>query len=137
MNTSLVLAKLTKPNGEKRSRPHFEWYPSAPVALGAANREIKLTFESSARLQPRVTTRLTFKSTVETDALECLAGNDPGGGALTAHSFKNVPLVTPNRKDDLQTAFVGQALWTKRFMLNPFLGRRLERKCALCCQGEA
>ena len=110
---------------------------NSPVASSAANREIKLTFESSARLQPRVTTRLTFKSTVETDALECLAGNDPGGGALTAHSYKNVPLVTPNRKDDLQTAFVGQAFWTKRFMLNPFLGRRLERKCALCCQGEA
>ena len=87
---------------------------NSPVALGAANHEIKLTFESSARLQPRVTTPLIFKSTVETNPLECLAGNGPGSGALTAHSLKNVPLVTPNRKDDLQTAFVGQAFWTSR-----------------------
>ena len=53
------------------------------MALGAANHEIKLTFESSARLQPCVTTPLIFKSTVETDALECLAGNGYGGETAT------------------------------------------------------
>ena len=56
------------------------------AALGAANREIKLTFESSVRLQLHVTTCLILKSTADLNALECLAGND--GDALPARNFK-------------------------------------------------
>ena len=40
------------------------------------------------------------------------------GGTLTAHNFRNVPFVAFNRKDDMQSEFVGKAFGLKRVTLN-------------------
>ena len=40
------------------------------------------------------------------------------GGSLTAHNFKSVPFVAFNRKDDMQTEFIGKAFGLKRVTLN-------------------
>ncbi|WP_332777590.1 LysR family transcriptional regulator ArgP [Polaromonas sp.] len=53
----------------------------------------------------------------------CAAG-DPGGGkqaaadVLTAHNFREVPFIAFNRKDDMQSEFVGKAFGLKRVTLN-------------------
>lgn len=43
------------------------------------------------------------------------AGTDP---VLTAHNFRDVPFVAFNRKDDMQSEFVGKAFGLKRVTLN-------------------
>ena len=40
------------------------------------------------------------------------------GGALTAHNFRSLPFVAFNRKDDMQSEFVGKAFGLKRITLN-------------------
>ena len=47
-----------------------------------------------------------------------LARERLGGGLLTAHNFRDTPFVAFNRKDDMQSEFVGQAFGLKRVMLN-------------------
>ena len=41
-----------------------------------------------------------------------------GFEVLTAHNFREIPFVTFNRKDDMQSEFVGKAFGLKRVMLN-------------------
>ena len=41
-----------------------------------------------------------------------------GGELLTAHNFREIAFVAFNRKDDMQSEFVGQAFGLKRVMLN-------------------
>ena len=41
-----------------------------------------------------------------------------GKPQLTAHNFRSVPFIAFNRKDDMQTEFVGKAFGLKRVMLN-------------------
>ena len=41
-----------------------------------------------------------------------------GGGMLTAHNFLDIPFVAFNRKDDMQSEFVGKAFGLRRVMLN-------------------
>jgi LysR family transcriptional regulator (chromosome initiation inhibitor) len=41
-----------------------------------------------------------------------------GGSLLTAHNFREVPFVAFNRKDDMQSEFVGKAFGLKRVTLN-------------------
>ena len=57
-------------------------------------------------------------------AMEYVAVATPGlvrdrlGGMLTAHNFRDIPFVAFNRKDDMQSEFVGIAFGLKRVMLN-------------------
>ena len=57
-------------------------------------------------------------------AMEYVAVATPGlvrdrlGGMLTAHNFRDIPFVAFNRKDDMQSEFVGMAFGLKRVMLN-------------------
>ena len=44
--------------------------------------------------------------------------SDAAAGLLTAHNFRAVPFVAFNRKDDMQSEFVGKAFGLKRVMLN-------------------
>ena len=46
------------------------------------------------------------------------AGGKPTGAVLTAHNFRDVPFVAFNRKDDMQSEFVGKAFGLKRVTLN-------------------
>jgi len=41
-----------------------------------------------------------------------------GFEALTAHNFREIPFVAFNRKDDMQSEFVGKAFGLKRVRLN-------------------
>ncbi len=41
-----------------------------------------------------------------------------GEALLTAHNFRDVPFIAFNRKDDMQSEFVGKAFGLKRVMLN-------------------
>ena len=41
-----------------------------------------------------------------------------GGSMLTAHNFRDIAFVAFNRKDDMQSEFVGKAFGLKRVMLN-------------------
>jgi LysR family transcriptional regulator, chromosome initiation inhibitor len=50
-------------------------------------------------------------------AQERLSGQD-GAALLTAHNFRDVPFVAFNRKDDMQSEFVGKAFGLKRVLLN-------------------
>jgi LysR family transcriptional regulator (chromosome initiation inhibitor) len=51
-------------------------------------------------------------------AQERLAGSAPGGAALlTAHNFRDVSFIAFNRKDDMQSEFVGQAFGLTRVTL--------------------
>jgi LysR family transcriptional regulator (chromosome initiation inhibitor) len=43
---------------------------------------------------------------------------NPGASSLTAHNFRSVPFVAFNRKDDMQSEFVGKAFGLKRVTLN-------------------
>jgi LysR family transcriptional regulator, chromosome initiation inhibitor len=45
-------------------------------------------------------------------------GSEDGAALLTAHNFRDVPFVAFNRKDDMQSEFVGKAFGLKRVMLN-------------------
>lgn len=47
-----------------------------------------------------------------------LASSSQGQPHLTAHNFRSVPFIAFNRKDDMQTEFVGKAFGLKRVMLN-------------------
>ena len=47
-----------------------------------------------------------------------LTAPGPTKAQLTAHNFRSVPFIAFNRKDDMQTEFVGQAFGLKRVMLN-------------------
>ena len=47
-----------------------------------------------------------------------LACSSQGQPQLTAHNFRSVPFIAFNRKDDMQTEFVGKAFGLKRVMLN-------------------
>ena len=47
-----------------------------------------------------------------------LASSGQGQPQLTAHNFRSVPFIAFNRKDDMQTEFVGQAFGLKRVTLN-------------------
>jgi LysR family transcriptional regulator, chromosome initiation inhibitor len=51
-------------------------------------------------------------------AQERLAGLDGAPALLTAHNFRDVPFVAFNRKDDMQSEFVGKAFGLKRVLLN-------------------
>ena len=51
-------------------------------------------------------------------ATAALARERLGGQALTAHNFREIPFVAFNRKDDMQSEFVGKAFGLKRVMLN-------------------
>ncbi|MEO8012878.1 LysR family transcriptional regulator ArgP [Polaromonas sp.] len=51
-------------------------------------------------------------------ATPALAQERLGGKALTAHNFREIAFVAFNRKDDMQSEFVGQAFGLKRVMLN-------------------
>ncbi|MBG6071496.1 MULTISPECIES: LysR family transcriptional regulator ArgP [unclassified Polaromonas] len=51
-------------------------------------------------------------------ATPALAQERLGGEALTAHNFREIDFVAFNRKDDMQSEFVGQAFGLKRVMLN-------------------
>jgi LysR family transcriptional regulator, chromosome initiation inhibitor len=52
-------------------------------------------------------------------AQERLGGGSGGAAALlTAHNFRDVPFVAFNRKDDMQSEFVGKAFGLKRVLLN-------------------
>ena len=52
-------------------------------------------------------------------AQERLRGSSSGAAALlTAHNFRDVPFVAFNRKDDMQSEFVGKAFGLKRVTLN-------------------
>ena len=46
------------------------------------------------------------------------AGSSAAPALLTAHNFRDVPFVAFNRKDDMQSEFVGKAFGLKRVMLN-------------------
>lgn len=41
-----------------------------------------------------------------------------GGGVLTAHNFRDIPFVAFNRKDDMQSEFVGKAFGLRHVTLN-------------------
>ena len=47
-----------------------------------------------------------------------LAATAPASPQLTAHNFRGVPFIAFNRKDDMQTEFVGKAFGLKRVRLN-------------------
>jgi len=47
-----------------------------------------------------------------------LARERLGGGGLTAHNFRDLAFVAFNRKDDMQSEFVGKAFGLKRVMLS-------------------
>ncbi|MDB5884358.1 MAG: transcriptional regulator, LysR family [Polaromonas sp.] len=51
-------------------------------------------------------------------ATPALARERLGGGLLTAHNFRDLAFVAFNRKDDMQSEFVGNAFGLKRVMLN-------------------
>ncbi|ABM35420.1 LysR family transcriptional regulator ArgP [Polaromonas naphthalenivorans] len=51
-------------------------------------------------------------------ATPALARERLGFDALTAHNFREIPFVAFNRKDDMQSEFVGKAFGLKRVMLN-------------------
>jgi len=51
-------------------------------------------------------------------ATPALAEERLGGQALTAHNFRDLPFVAFNRKDDMQSEFIGKAFGLKRVMLN-------------------
>ena len=51
-------------------------------------------------------------------ALARLHQSGQGLPQLTAHNFRSVPFIAFNRKDDMQTEFVGQAFGLKRVTLN-------------------
>jgi LysR family transcriptional regulator, chromosome initiation inhibitor len=51
-------------------------------------------------------------------AQERLGGLDGAAALLTAHNFRDVPFVAFNRKDDMQSEFVGKAFGLKRVLLN-------------------
>ncbi|MDB5929660.1 MAG: transcriptional regulator, LysR family [Polaromonas sp.] len=51
-------------------------------------------------------------------ATPALARERLGGEALTAHNFRSIPFVAFNRKDDMQSEFVGKAFGLKRVALN-------------------
>ena len=57
-------------------------------------------------------------------AMDYVAVSAPGlaqdrlGGLLTAHNFRDIPFVAFNRKDDMQSEFVGKAFGLRRVMLN-------------------
>ena len=51
-------------------------------------------------------------------ATPALALERLGFEALTAHNFREIPFVAFNRKDDMQSEFVGKAFGLKRVMLN-------------------
>jgi LysR family transcriptional regulator, chromosome initiation inhibitor len=51
-------------------------------------------------------------------AQERLSGSDGAAALLTAHNFRDVPFVAFNRKDDMQSEFVGKAFGLKRVLLN-------------------
>jgi LysR family transcriptional regulator, chromosome initiation inhibitor len=51
-------------------------------------------------------------------AQERLGGSDGAAALLTAHNFRDVPFVAFNRKDDMQSEFVGKAFGLKRVRLN-------------------
>ncbi|MDB5938390.1 MAG: transcriptional regulator, LysR family, partial [Polaromonas sp.] len=51
-------------------------------------------------------------------ATPALARERLGGEALTAHNFREIAFVAFNRKDDMQSEFVGKAFGLKRVMLN-------------------
>ncbi|CAM3482449.1 LysR family transcriptional regulator ArgP [Polaromonas hydrogenivorans] len=51
-------------------------------------------------------------------ATAALARERLGFDALTAHNFREIPFVAFNRKDDMQSEFVGKAFGLKRVMLN-------------------
>ena len=51
-------------------------------------------------------------------ATPALAQERLGGEALTAHNFREIAFVAFNRKDDMQSEFVGKAFGLKRVMLN-------------------
>ena len=51
-------------------------------------------------------------------ATPALARERLGADQLTAHNFREVPFVAFNRKDDMQSEFVGKAFGLKRVMLN-------------------
>ena len=51
-------------------------------------------------------------------ATPALARERLGAGLLTAHNFRELPFVAFNRKDDMQSEFVGKAFGLKRVMLN-------------------
>ncbi|MFZ3139771.1 LysR family transcriptional regulator ArgP [Polaromonas sp.] len=51
-------------------------------------------------------------------ATPALALERLGGAVLTAHNFRGIPFVAFNRKDDMQSEFVGKAFGLKRVMLN-------------------
>ena len=51
-------------------------------------------------------------------ATPALARDRLGSELLTAHNFRDIPFVAFNRKDDMQSEFVGQAFGLKRVMLN-------------------
>lgn len=51
-------------------------------------------------------------------ATPALALERLGGEALTAHNFRDIAFIAFNRKDDMQSEFVGKAFGLKRVMLN-------------------
>ena len=51
-------------------------------------------------------------------ARERLGGSAAAPALLTAHNFRDVPFVAFNRKDDMQSEFVGKAFGLKRVTLN-------------------
>ncbi len=51
-------------------------------------------------------------------ARPALAQERLGSELLTAHNFRDIPFVAFNRKDDMQSEFVGKAFGLKRVMLN-------------------
>ena len=51
-------------------------------------------------------------------ATPALARERLGTQGLTAHNFREIPFVAFNRKDDMQSEFVGKAFGLKRVMLN-------------------
>lgn len=51
-------------------------------------------------------------------ATPALARDRLGGELLTAHNFRDLPFVAFNRKDDMQSEFVGKAFGLKRVTLN-------------------
>ena len=51
-------------------------------------------------------------------ATQALAQERLGNELLTAHNFRDIPFVAFNRKDDMQSEFVGKAFGLKRVILN-------------------
>jgi len=51
-------------------------------------------------------------------ATQALAQERLGTELLTAHNFRDIPFVAFNRKDDMQSEFVGKAFGLKRVILN-------------------